>query len=122
MSHSLYKFRIDSAYMRQAVYTTARFGIFLNLTEYVKQKNDGKKPSFAQNCACSLTAGGLGALVGTPADLILIRMQADSTLPVQLNREETILQFSTLSKGSQLRRVFSVFGKEECQQSQEQWP
>lgn len=32
---------IDSAYMRQAVYTTARFGIFLNLTEYVKQKNGG---------------------------------------------------------------------------------
>lgn len=28
---------IDSALMRQAVYTTARFGIFLNLSDYMKQ-------------------------------------------------------------------------------------
>ena len=32
------------------------------------------------SCA-GLAAGGLGALVGSPADLSLIRMQADSTLP-----------------------------------------
>jgi solute carrier family 25 oxoglutarate transporter 11 len=75
--------------MRQAVYTTARFGIFLNLTDYVKQKNGGNKPTFMQNCGCSLAAGGLGALVGTPADLILIRMQADSTLPVEQRRNYT---------------------------------
>jgi solute carrier family 25 oxoglutarate transporter 11 len=60
--------------MRQAVYTTARFGIFLNLSDYLKRKNGGENLSFAQKGACSLTAGGLGALVGTPADLILIRM------------------------------------------------
>lgn len=35
---------------------------------------------------CSLTAGGLGAFVGTPADLILIRFQGDSTLPVEERR------------------------------------
>ena len=34
-------------------------------------------------------AGGLGALVGTPADLILIRMQSDSTLPVDKRRNYT---------------------------------
>ena len=28
-----------------------------------------------------LAAGGLGALIGSPADLSLIRMQADGTLP-----------------------------------------
>ena len=33
-----------------------------------------------------LTAGGLGALVGSPADLTLIRMQADNTLPVASRR------------------------------------
>jgi solute carrier family 25 oxoglutarate transporter 11 len=64
----------DAAIMRQAVYTTARFGIFLNLSDYVKnQRNGGENLSFLQKGACSLTAGGLGALVGTPADLILIR-------------------------------------------------
>lgn len=38
---------------------------------------------------CSLAAGGLGSLVGTPADLILIRMQADSTLPADQRRNYT---------------------------------
>lgn len=33
--------RIDSAYMRQAVYTTARFGIFTNLSDTLKQRNGG---------------------------------------------------------------------------------
>jgi len=61
----------------------------LNLNEWVKARNKGGNPSFWENCACSLTAGGLGALVGTPADLILIRMQADSTLPVEQRRNYT---------------------------------
>ena len=30
---------------------------------------------------CGFTAGGIGAAVGNPADLILIRMQTDGTLP-----------------------------------------
>ena len=39
-----------------------------------------------QKAAAGLTAGGLGALVGSPADLTLIRMQADATLPVESRR------------------------------------
>lgn len=39
-----------------------------------------------QKAAAGLTAGGLGALVGSPADLTLIRMQADSTLPPDQRR------------------------------------
>lgn len=34
-----------------------------------------------QKTYCSLIAGGLGSFVGTPCDLVLVRMQADSTLP-----------------------------------------
>lgn len=39
-----------------------------------------------QKAASGLTAGGLGALVGSPADLCLIRMQADSNQPPELRR------------------------------------
>jgi len=61
--------------MRQLFYTTARFGIFLNLSDYVKRtKNDGKNLSLYQKGFCSLAAGGLGSIVGNPADLILIRL------------------------------------------------
>ena len=39
-----------------------------------------------QKAGAGLTAGGLGALVGSPADLSLIRMQSDATLPVERRR------------------------------------
>lgn len=75
--------------MRQAVYTTARFGIFLNLSDYLREQNNGKNLSFAQKGGASLTAGCLASIVGTPADLILIRFQSDSTLPVEQRRNYT---------------------------------
>jgi len=72
---------IDSALMRQAVYTTSRFGLFLNISDYLRRKNGGENLSFGQKGIASLTAGGVASFVGNPCDLILIRMQADSTLP-----------------------------------------
>lgn len=76
--------------MRQAVYTTARFGLFLNFSDYVKnKKNGGQNLTFAQKGCCSLAAGGLASVVGTPADLILIRMQTDSMLPAAERRNYT---------------------------------
>ena len=39
-----------------------------------------------QKAVAGLTAGGLGALVGSPADLSLIRMQADATVPLAQRR------------------------------------
>jgi solute carrier family 25 oxoglutarate transporter 11 len=78
--------RLDSALMRQAIYTTARFGIFLNMQDYLKSRQEGKNLSLTQKAICSLTAGGLGSFVGTPADLILIRIQSDSMLPPEQRR------------------------------------
>jgi len=38
---------LDSALLRQAVYASARLGIYFNLTEYIKtQKNGGNDLSF----------------------------------------------------------------------------
>lgn len=71
---SLYK-GLSAGLLRQATYTTARLGIFQQITDYAKKANDGKNLPLWQKAACGLTAGGLGALVGTPADLTLIRMQ-----------------------------------------------
>lgn len=61
-------------------------GIFSELTRIAKESNNGQNIPLWQKAACGLAAGGLGALVGTPADLTLIRMQADSTLPVEQRR------------------------------------
>ena len=40
----------------------------------------------AAKAASGLAAGALGAIVGNPADLSLIRMQADGTLPPEQRR------------------------------------
>jgi len=65
---------------RQVIYTGARLGLFDSFTASLKQP--GKSLSFAENSACALSAGGLAAIIGNPADLALIRMQADSMKPV----------------------------------------
>lgn len=71
---ALYK-GLSAGLLRQATYTTARLGIFQQITAYAKEANKGQNLPLWQKAACGLTAGGLGALVGTPADLTLIRMQ-----------------------------------------------
>ncbi|KAL4450703.1 hypothetical protein ABPG77_001059 [Micractinium sp. CCAP 211/92] len=82
---SLYK-GLSAGLLRQATYTTARLGIYNNIFETAKQWNDNKPLPLWQKAVCGLTAGGLGALVGSPADLSLIRMQADTTLPPEQRR------------------------------------
>lgn len=82
---SMYK-GLSAGLLRQATYTTARLGIYNNIFEKAKEMNDNKPLPLWQKAVCGLTAGGLGALVGSPADLSLIRMQADTTLPLDQRR------------------------------------
>ncbi|KAK3014763.1 hypothetical protein RJ639_007948 [Escallonia herrerae] len=51
------------------------------LTNKAIEANDGKPRPLYQKALCGLTAGAIGACFGSPADLALIRMQADATLP-----------------------------------------
>jgi solute carrier family 25 oxoglutarate transporter 11 len=82
---ALYK-GLSAGLLRQATYTTARLGIYNNLSQAAVEHNAGGAVPLWQKAACGLVAGGLGALVGTPADLTLLRMQADSTLPMAERR------------------------------------
>jgi solute carrier family 25 oxoglutarate transporter 11 len=82
---ALYK-GLGAGLLRQATYTTARLGIFNTISEELKKANDGKPLPLWQKAVAGLSAGGLGALVGSPADLSLIRMQSDSTLPKDQRR------------------------------------
>ncbi|KAK5135810.1 putative mitochondrial 2-oxoglutarate/malate carrier protein [Meristemomyces frigidus] len=75
---------ISAALLRQAVYTTARLGLFDTLMKQltVRAESQSKKIGFAERATAGLTAGGLAAMVGNPADLALIRMQSDGLKPV----------------------------------------
>lgn len=78
---------LSAGLLRQATYTTARLGIFNSLSDTLKKRMPNGEPlPLYQKAGAGLAAGGLGALVGSPADLSLIRMQADSTLPADQRR------------------------------------
>jgi solute carrier family 25 oxoglutarate transporter 11 len=71
--------------LRQAVYGTARLGLFRTFSD--KLQVDAHSPlPFYQKAGCGLASGALGALIGNPADLSLVRMQADGSLPVDKRR------------------------------------
>ncbi|XP_077210887.1 mitochondrial dicarboxylate/tricarboxylate transporter DTC-like [Tasmannia lanceolata] len=80
---------LSAGLLRQATYTTARLGSFRILTNKAIVANDGKPLPLYQKALCGLTAGAIGACFGSPADLALIRMQADATLPAAQRRNYT---------------------------------
>jgi len=80
----LYK-GLSAGLLRQLTYGMTRLGVFRTLTNKFKPK-DGSALPFSTRLMCSLTAGGIGALIGTPADAALVRMQGDSTLPIEQRR------------------------------------
>lgn len=73
--------------MRQATYTTTRLGVFQWLEDTYKAKQKpGEQSGFLMKLAMGMTAGGIGAMVGTPAEVALIRMTSDGRLPVEQRR------------------------------------
>merc|ERR1712083_989340 len=75
---------LSAGLLRQATYTTTRLGIYTWLFE--KFSTDGKPPNFAMKAALGMTAGGSAAFVGTPAEVALIRMTSDGSLPADKRR------------------------------------
>jgi solute carrier family 25 oxoglutarate transporter 11 len=75
---------LSAGIVRQLTYGMSRLGIFQTLSDRLKLE-DGSLP-FERKLGASLCAGGLGALIGTPADAALVRMQADTVLPAEQRR------------------------------------
>ncbi|KAJ5287436.1 hypothetical protein N7478_003122 [Penicillium angulare] len=74
---------LSAGLLRQAVYTTARLGLFETFMKSIKSKADeaNRKVTFAERAGAGLSAGGLAAMIGNPADLALVRMQSDGLKP-----------------------------------------
>ncbi|KAK6360295.1 Mitochondrial dicarboxylate transporter, variant 2 [Orbilia blumenaviensis] len=69
---------LTASLLRQATYSTARFGIYEELKGIVKQPN--KELPLSTLIALSSTSGFLGSIAGNPADIINVRMQQDGAL------------------------------------------
>ncbi|RMJ13524.1 putative mitochondrial 2-oxoglutarate/malate carrier protein [Fusarium euwallaceae] len=75
---------LSAGLLRQAVYTTARLGMFDTLMGSLsaRAKSEGRAVGFSERATAGLTAGGIAAMIGNPADLALIRMQSDGLKPL----------------------------------------
>lgn len=82
---------LDAAILRQIVYTGTRLGLFYTLTDSY-QNAYHHAPNALLKSILSLGAGALGSFVANPVDLALVRLQADSNLPIaQRNNYKNVI-------------------------------
>lgn len=82
---SIYK-GVDAAIGRQMVYGTARIGLHRKISDKLVQINDGNPINFFQKTLSGMASGSIAVCIGTPFDIALVRLQADSMAPVAERR------------------------------------
>lgn len=73
---------ISASLLRQLTYSTARFGIY-----EVGKQSLGPDSGFVSKVLLAGAAGAVGGFVGTPADMVNVRMQNDVKLAPELRRK-----------------------------------
>ncbi|KAH7142770.1 mitochondrial dicarboxylate carrier protein [Dactylonectria estremocensis] len=79
---------LSAGLLRQLVYGTLRLGLFSTFDQRLEQRarQQGTTYGFGNRALAGLSAGAMAALVGTPTEVALIQMQADSMRPVAQRR------------------------------------
>jgi solute carrier family 25 oxoglutarate transporter 11 len=102
---------LSAGILRQAVYTTARLGFFDTFMKRltVRAKENNTTIGFKERAGAGLTAGGLAAVVGNPADLALIRMQSDGLKPVaqRANYTSVVDALTRIAKNEGVTRLWA---------------
>lgn len=79
---------VSATVLRQTLYSTTRMGLY----DILKQKwtdPETRTMPIGRKITAGLIAGGIGAAVGNPADVAMVRMQADGRLPLSQRRNYT---------------------------------
>ena len=71
---------VSATVLRQTLYSTTRMGLYDVLKKKWTDPATGNMPLMSK-IGAGLVAGGIGAAVGNPADVAMVRMQADGRLP-----------------------------------------
>ncbi|XP_054707607.1 mitochondrial dicarboxylate carrier-like [Uloborus diversus] len=75
---------LTAALLRQLTYSTTRFGIYETVKQYTVKP--GENMPFYKKVLLATIAGATGGFVGTPADMVNVRMQNDIKLPIDQRR------------------------------------
>jgi len=98
---------LSASLVRQLTYSTTRFAIY----EVSKQQvaPNGEAIPFTQRLAMAAVAGACGGFVGTPGDMVNVRMQNDIKLPVEQRRnyKHAIDGMARVAKEEGFRKLFS---------------
>lgn len=77
---------ISGGALREGTYSTMRFAVYHYLKDEAVRRNNGHPISTSQNVLLGMIGGVMGGAVGNPADIVNVRMQADSRLPLEKRR------------------------------------
>ncbi|XVF39622.1 hypothetical protein PTKIN_Ptkin01aG0048500 [Pterospermum kingtungense] len=98
---------VSATVLRQSLYSTTRMGLY----DLFKQRwtdPETKTMHLTKKIAAGLIAGGIGAAVGNPADVAMVRMQADGRLP-QGQRRNYKSVFDAIARISKQEGVASLW-------------
>ena len=105
---------LSAGLLRQAVYTTARMGLFQTFMDKLKARAaaSGQSIGFKERTGASVAAGGIAAMIGNPADLALIRMQSDGMKPLaeRKNYKSVIDALSSITKSEGVGALWAGAG------------
>ncbi|KAI6687870.1 hypothetical protein NL676_024698 [Syzygium grande] len=76
---------VSATVLRQSLYSTTRMGLYEILKQKWSDPGTNTLP-LTRKITAGLVAGAVGAMVGNPADVAMVRMQADGRLPVHQRR------------------------------------
>ncbi|KAK2582290.1 hypothetical protein KPH14_004632 [Odynerus spinipes] len=97
---------LSAALLRQVTYTMAKLGFYTSLLEYWTD-NFGR-PNYCGMISLGMFSGVIAAIVGTPADVILVRMVGDAKLPPEQRRNyrNVITAIMTISKNEGVKTLW----------------
>jgi hypothetical protein len=75
---------LSAALMRHSVFSTLRHGLYRVFEE--EWSASGKEVTVYSRLGCAVVAGATAGFLANPADVVLIRMQADASLPASQRR------------------------------------
>lgn len=76
---------VSATILRQTLYSTTRMGLYDILKQKWTDPNTRNMP-LTSKITAGLISGAIGAAVGNPADVAMVRMQADGRLPADQRR------------------------------------
>ncbi|XP_050537075.1 mitochondrial 2-oxoglutarate/malate carrier protein-like [Daktulosphaira vitifoliae] len=87
---------LSAGILRQATYSSTRLGLYNTLFTVTSGK-DNKPPGLPVKLGIAMISGVVGAAIGTPAEVALIRMTSDAQLPIADRRGYTSV-FNALAR------------------------